>query len=339
MKWRSGLQRILRIGGIFGASIVLLYAAALISLRVMGFDYAVVISESMNPVAHRGDLVLINQDDKPTLNDIALFRRGDALVLHRLIAKSDEGWTSRGDANPANDPWLVQETSVVGVGVGVIKGFGTPLLWIGDHLKNTANAAWGSGTKYSYTLKSNWWSVTPTTWTMIYANSSVTYSQPATINMAGNGVRKVYSTTKYFSDVRLKAIINVTYQDVSSDWIRFVINGCADSGNVVSCGYAITLEKQIKSINLRGIKSSSSLTSPISSCTFPTNFGFTQPMKLSIKKSLNKISVSANDVVCFELSNLSQTALSAGAAPVTGGYAGVWIERYIRINLSPLQMW
>lgn len=339
MKWRSGIQLTGKVSIIGFSTMILLYAAALLSLRLMGFDYAVVISDSMSPVAKRGDLVLINEHLTPKLDDVALFHRGSSLVVHRIVHQSDEGWITKGDANQVSDPWVVPESDVLGVGEGVIKGFGAPLLWLGDRFSAPARATLVDTAKIDNQIVSSWWAIPPATWTMPVSNISVTFQNPANVSIQGSGVRKVYSSTKFFADTHIKGMVTSTNFDNAADWIRFIINGCTNYTNIVTCGYAITVDKSAASMTLAGIKSNATLTAPIASCAILLKPGSVQQFRFSILKNQNEITVSSNRQKCFSVSNLSQAAATVGAAPVSGGYAGVWVEQTTRIELSPLFIW
>lgn len=48
-------------------------------------------------------------------------------VTHRIIFADENGYTTKGDANPSPDPEIVQRAQVVGKVVWVIKGAGTAL--------------------------------------------------------------------------------------------------------------------------------------------------------------------------------------------------------------------
>jgi signal peptidase len=97
-----------------------------------------VASGSMRPVLYEGDLIVIEgvpngadievgfkNSDNP--GDIIVFPQPgdpDDLIVHRAIRKKDQGdgtysFETRGDNNPAPDPWEVQEETIVGRYTGI----------------------------------------------------------------------------------------------------------------------------------------------------------------------------------------------------------------------------
>lgn len=77
---------------------------------------------SMLPALRPGDVVefrtLDSSGAKP--GEIVLFRRGSALVAHRVVALTDQGLLTQGDSLDAPDP-LVPGADVLGRGVGLIR--------------------------------------------------------------------------------------------------------------------------------------------------------------------------------------------------------------------------
>ena len=95
-----------------------LAAVILIVFAVMffsGIRPAVVISGSMEPTITTGSLAFIDTKyDELEKNDIVAFERGGTMVIHRLIAYSDTGWITKGDANEDDDPWRVEDSEIKG---------------------------------------------------------------------------------------------------------------------------------------------------------------------------------------------------------------------------------
>ena len=84
-----------------------------------------VVSDSMEPVLHRGDLVFVIQDDNPKIGDIVIYQRSknDITIVHRIIdIRENNAYIIKGDNNPVADP-PVDKNSVLGKAV-----FAAPLL-------------------------------------------------------------------------------------------------------------------------------------------------------------------------------------------------------------------
>jgi len=74
-----------------------------------GIGYAVVVSGSMEPAISVNDMIIyqdVKQDAYKT-DDVVVYRRDkqgeEILITHRLIAKGESSWTTKGDANASAD--------------------------------------------------------------------------------------------------------------------------------------------------------------------------------------------------------------------------------------------
>ena len=99
-------------------------------LNTAGADTFAVVSDSMVPVMHRGDLVVTAPRGELRIGDAVTFSKYRTLVTHRIVAAGKQPGTfeTRGDANPGNDPWTITAEDVVGKVQGVITNAGWPLL-------------------------------------------------------------------------------------------------------------------------------------------------------------------------------------------------------------------
>lgn len=97
----------------------------------------VVGSGSMRPLLHVGDVVLL----RPARHPDALAPGAVVLVedptrahplLHRVIGRQDDGYVTKGDANPTADTDLVVPGQVRATGRLLVPVIGRPLLWISD---------------------------------------------------------------------------------------------------------------------------------------------------------------------------------------------------------------
>lgn len=103
----------------------------------------VVVSGSMEPTLHRGDLLFLQGKDPATIKNGTIYgKEGDIIVfdahglwinpppdpiVHRVIGKKyDNAWffLTKGDANPSPDEAWVPENKILGVVVGIIPYIG-----------------------------------------------------------------------------------------------------------------------------------------------------------------------------------------------------------------------
>ncbi|MCX9082449.1 MAG: signal peptidase I [Candidatus Methanoperedens sp.] len=79
--------------------------------------FTVVISDSMNPMIQKGDMVLMQKIFiKPEIGDIITFEvpNVELPVTHRIISISGNEIMTRGDANPNEDSWRITKSNILG---------------------------------------------------------------------------------------------------------------------------------------------------------------------------------------------------------------------------------
>lgn len=88
-----------------------------------------VVSDSMEPVLHRGDLLFVVKSTDLKSGDIVVYRRNqyDITIVHRIIEIRGDTYIIKGDNNPAADP-PVQREMMLGKVVGGAPMLGYPRL-------------------------------------------------------------------------------------------------------------------------------------------------------------------------------------------------------------------
>jgi signal peptidase I len=81
-----------------------------------GITYATVTGSSMEPELHQGDLVMLRSASAYRVGDVVGYHDPNVnrLVLHRIIAEDEAGFTLQGDNNDFLDPVRPQSTEIVG---------------------------------------------------------------------------------------------------------------------------------------------------------------------------------------------------------------------------------
>lgn len=81
-----------------------------------GVTYATITGTSMEPKLHRGDLVALRAGPPYRVGDVVGYRDSDLhrLVLHRIVAGDERGFTMQGDNNDFRDPTHPTADQVVG---------------------------------------------------------------------------------------------------------------------------------------------------------------------------------------------------------------------------------
>ncbi len=84
--------------------------------------FTAVTSDSMQPTFKKGDLVAMQKiATTPKEGDIIMFERPEYMlpVTHRVVAVTDSGVRTMGDARGRTDPWVVPEGEIMGKAVQV----------------------------------------------------------------------------------------------------------------------------------------------------------------------------------------------------------------------------
>ncbi len=108
---------------LLGSSILLSILVLVISLLLFKLVFfTAVTSDSMRPTFEYGDLVLMQKiSTAPEEGDIIMFKQPNFMlpITHRVIALTDDGVRTAGDARGRVDPWIVHEEEIVAKAVQV----------------------------------------------------------------------------------------------------------------------------------------------------------------------------------------------------------------------------
>jgi signal peptidase I len=96
---------------------------------VFGYKPLTILSNSMQPAFNAGDIILINENHQPNVNDVVTYKHQDGiLVTHRIIDKVNQGgeafFKAKGDNNNVEDDNLVPKSAIIGVEQFVIPNGG-----------------------------------------------------------------------------------------------------------------------------------------------------------------------------------------------------------------------
>ena len=101
------------LGVVLLAAVWVLFAPAQIGGRA---SYVIVNGNSMEPVYHRGDLVIVSTAGRYGVGDIVTYRHPViGQIIHRIVEENDDGrFVTKGDNNSWLDPYLPSQADVVG---------------------------------------------------------------------------------------------------------------------------------------------------------------------------------------------------------------------------------
>lgn len=97
---------------------------------IFGYSAAVVASGSMEPALSVDDLIVNHNQTDYEEGDIITFQNGDSLTTHRIVAVTEEGYVTQGDANNVADQEAVSAEAVIGRVVGSVPYIGKLLAFL-----------------------------------------------------------------------------------------------------------------------------------------------------------------------------------------------------------------
>ena len=113
--------------------LALLLTGLLLAAYLMGYRAYIVMSGSMEPQISTGSLCLVDTNaryEDIRVGDVIVFGQYHGLVTHRVIAVTEEGLETKGDANEVTDGVRVNQTNFKGKTIGAIPGVGYFLHWL-----------------------------------------------------------------------------------------------------------------------------------------------------------------------------------------------------------------
>ncbi len=117
-------------------TIIFIFICSLVS-GIFKYKIVAVASNSMIPVFERGDAVIYEKIDDPTLlnvGDILVFKQNDIIYIHRIseiVYKNKEyNIYTKGDNNAFEDDFVTSSKDIVGVVKQEIKYIGYPTIWV-----------------------------------------------------------------------------------------------------------------------------------------------------------------------------------------------------------------
>jgi signal peptidase len=119
-----------------GAELVLAFVFAVVVYYGLSFALGTpmpivsVVSESMEPVLQRGDLLVVVAPSDLKVSDVVIYQRLDTryTIVHRIIEEKPEGYVIKGDNNQVPDPGIVRKEQILGKVVYAVPLLGYPRL-------------------------------------------------------------------------------------------------------------------------------------------------------------------------------------------------------------------
>ncbi len=97
---------------------------------LFGYSWMVVLSGSMEPEISLDDLIFCKEEDSYAVGDVVTYVRNGSMTTHRIVARGQEGFITKGDANNIEDAAPVPEDSILGRVVFAIPKVGLVLTYL-----------------------------------------------------------------------------------------------------------------------------------------------------------------------------------------------------------------
>ncbi|MEY2672687.1 MAG: hypothetical protein RLZZ508_564 [Actinomycetota bacterium] len=317
---------------------VTLYFASLLGIRIAGYEFTVVVSDSMNPGISRGDLVILQAVDEELLaaGDIIQYRRGEESILHRIVEIQKKGIRTKGDANLGEDPVLVGDKQIIARAVGVLRGFGNPAFLMQTIFGiNPAKASFTNQHARLNALKSTIWTDPVAKWKQVSGGGTFTFTSPSQVVSNGNGNRVILLTKNKPTDQNFYTMVRLTAKDVSSPVLQLNLEVCAATS--ITCGWVIGINETSKTIYVQTYSQTGSRETPIYSRQQAINLGVETKIICHISNSLLQLRI--DDVTVLSLPNPYLLAQSKGVTIPNGSYFGISTTNSNQFKSSKTMTW
>jgi signal peptidase len=107
-------------------------------LGLLKYEPVAIMSNSMNPLYYRGDVLVINKanNENITVGDIIIYSTDTKIIAHRVVNIIEENgekyYQTKGDANQSVDLKLVEKDQIIGKYQFHVKYIGYPSVWLND---------------------------------------------------------------------------------------------------------------------------------------------------------------------------------------------------------------
>ena len=98
-------------------------------VKVFGYSGLVILTGSMEPNYHPGDIIFIHEQKDYKVKDVITFHQRGMVVTHRIVKKDGNTITTKGDANNSEDE-SIQISDVEGRVIGRIGHVGKVILFL-----------------------------------------------------------------------------------------------------------------------------------------------------------------------------------------------------------------
>lgn len=274
----------------------------------------------MSPVVKTGDLVILDAHDQYFIGEIIQFKSHNVNVLHRIVDFEKGKARTKGDANTAQDPLLVNPKAIGGVAVGTLRGFGIPILFFRNLTDSfLTNARFTKQSIWRASAGSSIW-INPTAkWKTLNLNDPFTFAPPNIVSSYGSGVRTIFMSKVNTYDKYFYSSFRLTTKDPTNASISLLADACTAS-SLVTCGWAIGLSDTLNTISVSTFSSNGTQSSVILQKNFSLDFSVST--KIVLYSASDALRLFINDAKALEILNPASFAQSKNVSVPTGSYFG-----------------
>lgn len=98
-------------------------------VKIFGYSGLIILTGSMEPVYHPGDVIFIHEQKDYEIRDVITFHQRGMIVTHRIVGKDGETFTTQGDANNSSDQ-PIKLSDIEGKVIGSIGRIGRVILFL-----------------------------------------------------------------------------------------------------------------------------------------------------------------------------------------------------------------
>ena len=85
------------------------------NIKPFGIEVLKVMSDSMNPLFKKNDIIIIQEQNEYKVGDIVAYIADDGnIVTHRIIEENENGFYTKGDNNNTKDEALIYPNNIIG---------------------------------------------------------------------------------------------------------------------------------------------------------------------------------------------------------------------------------
>ncbi|MFZ9309429.1 MAG: signal peptidase I [Candidatus Nanopelagicales bacterium] len=331
------------IGTLFKGSVIIvwsvgaLYIVSLLTLRLVGYDTTIVMSDSMSPLLHTGDVVLLQQRTEYRVGDIIQFRRGDVFYLHRIVAKTKSGYRTQGDANPIPDRQKVVKSDIQGSAIGVLRNLGNPLYQFRQLVGEVSYAGFTSEVSTSSIAHARYWQNPAMSWSIISGTGSITFTAPSGVTFLNSGTRTIQSSITSNSLVKIYLDARMTQKDAVTGGFQISTHTCLNTLSRPICGWVLQFDDVAKALKLFTYQSNGTLSTVLASKSYTTSL--TQNRKYVFEISPARILVKLENEVLLDVTSPQVLASSNSALIPSGTRILMYFQGDNRMNANKLVIW